>query len=307
MDSQLDEVGCCPALLLLSPGRSPAQVEEHFRFLQTRSELEHEFAVQGPKSHAWRIICRIACIGANERNLPNLKVDRALSLVRRHFRDFCPREKLVRTDAFRAAAVVLSLHLNTTITPKRAFACFARRQHQGYSLTAYGEILLQRAGASWPPFGGNVHSARCRAVSPPDRRTGECKASAPEERIAEPPCDNQRARVGLPVQRHPMLKVPAAANEKLVSVRPEGDTPRALSTDFFGIPPSRTSEQCRTAKPSSSVRTKDSVLSKTLAESRKASSEGFTFEQPSAFQGAPYSVSEGRKILFHTASSVCRW
>lgn len=106
------------------------------------------------KTHTWRTLARFAAVKTKvSRKLLLDSKRQAEEITARLLGPCLPHKRTIdrNCDGFRSVAVALGLHLNRLVTPRRAAACFARKNHQGLQLTAYGESLLKRCQKSWPP------------------------------------------------------------------------------------------------------------------------------------------------------------
>jgi len=131
---------------------SPEGVELLYHLLEQLHPSE--FQVFGSRSAKhWRNVCRIAYINLDipggQKLGQKLQKDRALHLTRMALGPFCPPEKTIKDDTFRAIGITLSLATGFLITPQRAYTCFHRPGHQRFQLSEYGEILLRSCGVVW--------------------------------------------------------------------------------------------------------------------------------------------------------------
>jgi hypothetical protein len=134
--------------------QSPEDIECMFRRIQAQHpELASEFQIfSQSKVHHWRTVCRLACVNTTIRLGTHLNQERALRLTRTALGKFCPPDKTLKKDAFRAIAIAFSLLARTLVTPKMAFLCFRRgRDNQRFQITEYGNKILCAASVSWPP------------------------------------------------------------------------------------------------------------------------------------------------------------
>ena len=152
LGGKLDAFGCCPDLLDVSPGENEQQVVQWFVQLSDHPEVGHEFVTIETTVTDFRVVTRATCVHTNERLHSNLKLETALHHARRYLGPACPPEGIIRKDAFRALAIAFSLTIRKTVSPKRVYACFTRRSHQGTDLTDYGRSLLEQNKAAWPPI-----------------------------------------------------------------------------------------------------------------------------------------------------------